>query len=310
MKKYFFALACLILLGACQKNENRTLINNHLSFSSYEEFEETRKIILNMTENERIAWESDNNFKSFATECQELFNELEQRSTLTDDDILSLVENNGDKFYLQDETDGKYLRAHLEDSYYYYVVNSDRIIQIADKIIKVFDEGLMIGRPEDIEIIKSTKTYKALKREHIEYRDAFRTQLPSREYECNCNRQETIARQTNNRNRTYIRVYVETDAPSSLYGNVSYCMTVRPYHRTAGIWYWCNRSITYNMTVRITNGQTFTRQKLSAPSTSSVEQVCFTTISSENILTSGFTNINGWGKTPDAECPVSCSMYP
>lgn len=310
MRKYFIALACVMLLGACKKNENRTQNNNFLSFNSYEEFEETRKVILGMTENERMAWESGNNFKSFATECQELFYELKQKSTLSDENIVSFVENNRDKFYLLDENDGIYLRSHLEESYYYYLVNTDRIIQIADKIIKVFDDGLMIGNPEDIELIKSTKTYKALKKEHIEYRDAFKTQLSSKEYDCNCNRQETIARQTNNRNRTYIRVYVETDAPSSLYGNVSYCMTVRPYHKTAGIWYWCNRSITYDMTVRITNGQTFTRKKLSAPSTSSVEQVCFTTISNENILTSGFTNISGWGKTPDAECQVSCSMYP
>lgn len=266
--------ACILIVGCKKEKTEKTISSTSeacvgtLHFNSSKEFRETQEKVLAMNEAERREWERQQGFKSYATKCEELFEELEAKGINSDEDIYNFVKENSDYFFIREEEGEKYLTSYLEFSSYYQFVDENRMLQIGNNVIKVFDEGVInapIDKEEDL--LNVTSFYEPAK-EGFNYfetpKSEFYTEYKDDDEDgCNCNHIETVARKTNGNNRTYVRFYINPvsiidDNPlvTAYYQEMEYYyndykMKIRPYHRIMFVWYWCRRTISYNVSYTV-----------------------------------------------------------
>lgn len=327
----FFAM---LLVGCKKEQENnntaetvtteKNVSKGMLRFSSAEEFAEVRQKVLAMGEDERREWERKQGFKSFATKCNELFEELEAKGITSDEDIYNFVKENPDYFYIYvDENGEEYLSSYLEDSYYFELANEDKMLQIGKETVKAFDEGIMIA--SKYESLLSVKEYdssvvcEGIRVCPIATQGSIKVFRDDDDDQngidgCNCGEmKKIIARKTNGRDRTYVRVSVKNSGevvPGLCY--MSYEMRVRPYYKTLGIWYWCKREISYNMDVSffVPGGdqRRYSAKRLNPTVKTWCEDYHFETVLTLEEVAM-YLYVYGYGSTPNAYRPVSCQFH-
>lgn len=328
MKKVRYILATLmvaaivaVVLVGCKKEKEATeqpvAPKGILCFNSAEEFTETYKKVVVMTEEERRAWEQQQGFKSYATKCNELFEAFEAKGINSDEDIINFVNENSDYFYIREEDGEKYLTSYLEYSDYYYTANEDRMLQINKVAIKAFDEVLLISDSQNIDYLS-----KFTKNDTIYFDDnEYGLKYILTNNSCVKSNDDYCWRSDNGNDRTYARVYFETHINYKTWtvdrGYIK--LHIRPYHRVLGIWYYCGRHISWDVYAKIkwdaafyhyyddtTSGESHSTSPVSA---SEITRTLQTLIIPE---TGGWTNyrfirISGWAETPSAP-RVMCNL--
>lgn len=297
-----------------------------LHFNSAEEFRETQEKVLAMSETERREWERQQGFKSFATKCEELFEGLEAKGINSDEDIYSFVKENSDYFYIREEEGEKYLTSYLEYSSYYQFVDENRMLRIGDNVIKVFDEGVVTAPVINENNLLNVTSFYETAQECFNYYENFRPEFhigtKDDDDGCNCGSQETIVRKTNDNGyeRTYVRFYIDNDrivtgdtgfddfVYQQGYRYVCYRMKVRPYRKNFGIWFWCQRTITYNVNYSVYDNAEFrlvTDNKQGQDGGGKIDVLLH---SFEGFWsTEYYSSITGHASTPNASCVITCS---
>ena len=309
-------MAVAILFVGCNKEkaENKayepqaTPIEGMLHFNSAEEFLETRKAVLAMSETERHDWEQQQGFKSYATKCEELFEDFEAKGINSDEDIYNFVKENANDFCITNRDGELYLESQLEYSVFYRFANEQQMISIDNNMLKVFKEGVVMGLNCDKEKLLSIKSF--------DDADAFNYErLKSTIVEMKDSNTKKEARATNGNDRTLIELYLTTmPVPAYPYSIV---YLVRPYHRVMGIWYWCGRHISWSMnaTWRWKQKQHYTypdyhygsgETHSETPESSSCITRVIGDIGWENIEwdNTSFYEYDGWGKTPSTDAAI------
>ena len=250
-------MATIVLFPGCKKEKTAELAatqvaSGMLCFNSPEDFFETQQKVLAMSETERREWELQQGFESYATKCNELFEAFEAKGIESDEDIYNFVKENPDYFYIHVEDGEEYLISYLEYTPYYNIVDENRMFQIGREIYKIFDEGIIrtsVDKKTDLTKIRSF--YESKQNDFAYYENHVFDSQEDLRYEddgCDCHTFETIARKTNGNNRTYVRFYIDCANPDILgWGIINYMMKIRPYKRTLGVWYWCRRTISYDI---------------------------------------------------------------
>ena len=334
---FAFVMAAFVFLVGCKKekteseaNAPQTSVCGMLHFNSTREFLETQEKVLAMNEAERRVWERQQGFKSYATKCEELFEELEAQGINSDDDIYSFVKENPDFFFIREEEGEKYLTSYLEYSSYYQFVDENRMLRIGNNVIKVFDEGVIsapIDKEEDLLNVTSFYEQAQAGFDYFENqpKESFvgsYSESKSNEDGCNCGLQETIVRKTNDNGyeRTYVRFYIQngsivtgdTGFDAFLYEQglryVCYHMKVRPYRKNFGIWFWCQRTISYNVTYTVYDNYIFhevSDNKQGQDGGGKVDIVLYSFEGYANL--EYYRSITGYASTPDASCIITCS---
>jgi len=244
-------LAIMLLAVGCkkEKTENitttpQTSASGILQFDSAEKFLETQQKVLAMSETERREWERQQGFKSYATKCEELFEDLEAKGINSDEDIYNFVNENSDYFFIREEEGEKFLSSYYENSPFYYFMNCDQVLAIGDTLIKVFDHYLAKTTVDKSKEINSLK--EGVFEEGYDYYYFIDNVSITKEYSCDCTSTESVFRSTDGNNRLYVRF---TIGPMGV-ANVYRCYyKLRPYHRIMGIWFFCSRTIYYDFTV-------------------------------------------------------------
>ena len=330
-------LAMMFLAVGCKKEKTEEKVASNsdacigmLQFNSAEEFRETQEKVLAMNEAERREWERQQGFKSYATKCEELFEELEDKGIDSDEDIYNFVKENPDFFFIREEEGEKYLTSYLEYSSYYQFVDENKMLQIGENVIKVFDEGVISARIDKVEDLLNVTSFYEQAQAGFDYfenqpKESFvgsYSESKSNEDGCNCGRQETIVRKTNDNGyeRTYVRFYIhngsiatgDTGFDAFLYEQglryVSYHMKVRPYRKNFGIWFWCQRTISYNVTYTVYDNYEFREvsdNKQGQDGGGKVDIVLYSFEGYDNM--EYFSSITGYASTPDASCVITCS---
>lgn len=328
----------MLLLGCKKEQDNNNTAETNVStgmlyFKSAEEFAETQQKVLAMSETERREWERQQGFKSYATKCEELFGEFEAKGINSDEDIYNFVKENSDYFYIREEEGEKYLASYLECSSYYQFVDENSILQIGENLIKVFDEGVIIAPIDQKERLSKVNSFYESAHESFlclesqlseSFIESYLSYFESRDNEdgCNCGRQETIVRKTNDNGyeRTYVRFYIQNGAiatgdsgyDSFLYGQglrrVSYHMKVRPYRKNFGIWFWCRRTISYNVDYTIYDNyrcRTVSDNRQGQDIGGKIDIVLYSFEGFPNV--EFFESLTGYASTPNASCIITCS---
>lgn len=330
-------MAAFALFVGCKKekdespaNEPQTSACGMLHFNSVGEFHETQEKVLAMNEAERREWERHQGFKSYATKCEELFEELETKGIDSDEDIYIFVKENSDYFYIREEEGEKYLTSYLEYSSYYQFVDENRMLRIGDNVVKVFDEGVIIAPIDQEEMLLNITSFYEPAHDSFSYYENELSEsylgsyVESKDDEdgCNCGSQETIVRKTNDNGyeRTYVRFYIyngtiatgDSGYDAFLFGQglryVTYHMKVRPYRKNFGIWFWCQRTISYNVNYTVYDndeGRLITDNKHGQDGGGKVDIVLY---SFEGYYyVEYFSSITGYASTPNASCIITCN---
>ena len=330
MTRIAIVMAAFALFVGCKKEKAETKTNEPQStpiegmlyFNSAEEFAETQQKVTAMNEAERRNWERQQGFKSFATKCEELFEKFEAKGINSDEDIIEFVKSNSEYFYIREEDGEKYLTSYLEFSSYYQFVDENRMLQIGENLIKVFDEGVISGPICEEEKLLNISSFYEPAQEGFNYYENGQTDFVSEtkhEDGCDCDTKETIARKTNENNRTYVRFYIDKVAIQT--GNAildayyyeydmfynDYRMKIRPYHRILGIWYWCRRTISYNVSYSMMSeqGYTYSGDTIGQESGGKVDILLHRYIGKYMFVSYG--SITGYVATPDAYRSIPCS---
>lgn len=248
---FAIVMAAFVLLVGCKKEKTEIVafaphasVSGMLHFNSAEEFLETQPKVLAMSETERREWERQQGFKSYATKCEELFEELEAKGINSDEDIYDFVKENPDYFYIREEEGEKYLTSYYDNSPYSHFMNCDQVFAIGDTLIKVFEHYIAkttLNKKEEANSLKE-----GCFEEGFDYYYFIDNVSVSKEYSCDCTSTESIFKSTEGNNRLYVRF---TIGPVGVANTYKCYYKLRPYHRVLGIWYYCSRTIFYDFTV-------------------------------------------------------------
>ena len=183
------------------------------------------------------------------------------------------------------------------------------MLQIGENVIKVFDEGVIIAPVDQEERLLNITSFYEPAQENFAYYENALSESQSvfkDDNECNCTSIEVVARGTNGNNRTYVRFYRDGLYNDYGFGTITYYMKIRPYKRTLGVWYWCNRSIHYNIDYVLTNdfgGMPFGKLYGDYNGSCIEKQIKQYNMFIYNAL---YIQLSGYASTPDARCDVSC----
>lgn len=290
-----YAMVALALVAGCKKEDvnhdtketvstEKGTCKGMLRFSSAKDFAEVQRKVLAMGEDERREWERQQGFKSYATKCYELLENLEAKGINSDQDIYDFVKENSQYFYIREEGGDKYLSSYLEDMPYYYLVNEEQMLQIGDMFAKAFNEGTIWSKSDNVCVLNAITHYdnqrqhegltyfdteKILPNEFIGDTHHRSEQLGKKKYPYDDDKQwedvntdickSYISQRIThhnwiyseaNRNVTKARAHVAQIYDEG-FGCYVYLLTyetlIIPYHRVAGIWYRCQRCTSYDI---------------------------------------------------------------
>lgn len=162
LRSFFFALIGIGLIG-CKKenislqpymNQNNTLKNGNIRipyFSNFEELDNTIEFLELQTEEDRINYEIHNNYTSLLTAIFSIYEGIDTSNIRNVSEIETYVNYHNDKLALKVDDDNEMLYyPYYSENRYSIVANEDRLLQVGNMFMKVFDDGIALTTVEYI----------------------------------------------------------------------------------------------------------------------------------------------------------------
>ena len=149
------------ILGGCQKETKDEIFKttksipiqkNDLGMLYFENFDVLMEVIDEihaMDYIDRAAYEDANGFTSYGRQCDDIYypsvDEESDASLQTDEEIDAFVEEHNEYVQLMEDYDGEslYVPRLFDHPFRYFITKEDRIFQIEDTYIKVFESGIV-----------------------------------------------------------------------------------------------------------------------------------------------------------------------
>jgi ribosome-associated toxin RatA of RatAB toxin-antitoxin module len=333
-KNYIYVLGVIFLLStACTKEE--TIVHNKyrgerassniLKFEDNQEFIEAVNYVKSCDFSELKRWEDENNFKSFGRVCEELYASIDFNKFTNQSDFFDLVNEYSEYLQLIPIGDEEYtLETKVDDNPYRYFLNKDMIFQIGSVVYKLVDSELIASPAGNIENLKKLTVSNL----DFHLKDTSKYLQVTQTKRLNCDYVNTkdvgnnvgtyrLAGDTvgNNATKLVIQIYTANIMDQWTYEEIGTLLRahylVRPYKKTLGIWYFCTRTISCNIRLRLdwkdssgnwdyqictyTNSGTFD---------SKLEGDVYSNYVSFGYFynpTAHFGGIDSWGRTPDTD---------
>lgn len=327
-------MTVVVAIVACNKENNLSenmvtksinVTNNAmLIFENFDEFNDVYEQTISMDEKDRKVWEECHEFKSFGRECDELYQSIDPEKFQSISDVKCFVEKNKDYLQLIEDYNGEYiLETQLYGILYKYIINKDKLFGIDNMVYKVFDEGMIYTGVDNmgnlcaienynyfINNIEHDTTYKFIDFQKIEDESIIE----------NCG-SDVSDRNDNGDERIYINITAAASTVGTSLCHVEASYIIRPYHRVAGVWYWCTRilnarydvivyvklasnywSFSNRYTVRITN------QEAKVIQDNFVSGI-FYMDGYVGSVTGGFSAFNCWGRSANtSNASLQCNL--
>lgn len=234
----------LAIFSSCTKEEADLTIDapenkGMLVFNSMEEYNDALIRTSEFNQEELIAWEDINEFKSYGRASEVIFFGQNFENFKAQDDFKRFVKGNS-QFVELIEEEGEYT---LDVKYYNcperYLMNEERMYQVSDTVYKVFTNGTAYVESRNVEILSSISgdVFKPIKSTKIGFIESSKKVLNT-DKPC----YGGTDRATSGRERVRIKIYQKYKRYYD-YDKVSVHAEIRPYRKTLGVWYWCKRSI-------------------------------------------------------------------
>jgi hypothetical protein len=260
--KYFFGLTKLsiICLGlsffSCSKSDITQKMDSDQtlkvpSYKTVESLIDLRKTIFSLTHEERMAYEDSHGYKSFGRICDELYFSILPSKFNSIEEAKTFVADHSEYLQLIVGEDGSLTLETVDyNNPYRYFMDINKMFRIGNSMYKVFDANIASTTVEDAEKLKSltSENLSSLNDEKItvfNYKFSNRdNQLKDVALNCGTHLDNSV---DNDRNRTHyeLDIYEMDQSGTMVYSHY----LVRPYYKTLGIWYWCQRTISADIKV-------------------------------------------------------------
>jgi len=339
MKKLIYGTLFLALVGigvsGCKKeitnNTPNAVLKNSIenipTFQSHEDLVRKIEELNAMSDEDRRIYESNSGYKSLFTHAYEIYDGIKIDSLKSKKQLEKFISENSKFVSLQLNNDNELeYRPLFSDIHYSIIANTNRMFKVANLCYKIFDDGIVSSDIENIGLLTSLNQILAKdvpKNDNYEITIYEKMEINGKS---SCHPTHNEASVTNGAQRTKITLiaaqqqYGEMETiPGTpkikIYG-VHAFGRVRPYKRTLGIWYHCQRTISGRVafTVSWKDGTVL--------KTSSIDQSfsqihdwsvtrqfnMVTTPLGEKPKEIKFTVINSWGDTPStSNVSVNCN---
>jgi hypothetical protein len=157
MKKIYYLVSVVFLLNSCSKEK----INNSNIPTFENKVELSKKIdyLNSLEENDRVDFENQKNKISLKTYTFNELRNLEIEESKSIDEIKRKIQNKSEYLNLSlDENNEYFIDFNYGSNVYSLVANKDRLFAISDSVYKVFNDGILATRLENIEGLKAFKS--------------------------------------------------------------------------------------------------------------------------------------------------------
>lgn len=255
MKKSIYGGLFLTSMGvgfaSCEK-ENQPVISNDANivnesrtpiYDNMNEVYEKIKFVSGMGEDERRVYEQQNGSKSLLTTLYEVYEGIDMESLASQEELENYIAKYPSILSLKTNSDRELeYRPYFSDNYFSAIAGKDRLFIAGDSCYKVFDDGLVSTRKDNME---SLKAMSAVSVRDVQQTDEIIVSASNVERtidRSSCDPIENVERSTNRRDRTKLIIGCSKVSRSGtsllfLYGKI------RPYKRVLGIWYYAKRTI-------------------------------------------------------------------
>lgn len=226
----------------------------YVIYKDVEDYGNRLKEIIPMTREERLNYELANGYESFGTYCEKLYESINPESFKSFDEVAAFVKKNKEYLELIEDENGEYtLEVVNRNNIERYMYGIDKTFIIKDSAYKVLD-GNMIScdakRIFDLTKINEDNYMSYINDSEFTFinpktnsSDIYYKDLAVNNgtYEI----KDTVNDANNNKTRT--EIIIELAAPYFEGARTCYAgAKVRPLKKTAGIWFWCSRTIELN----------------------------------------------------------------
>lgn len=226
------------------KSESETQI---LAFKDAEEYQNTLSLVSKMSDDEFTQWEKSRNFISFESRSKAVYQEANPEKFSTQAEVIEFVSQNDQYLQLIKEDNGDFtLETKLQKSASIKrILNEDCMVQIGDIAVKFFASGVA-SAPSAFKQQLKDLSEKGFLAENTDISQ----ETPIAKSKKNPNRKDIFGKDYSNRidegsNRLYLGVECSDIVIPHLpfFNDYHIEYTIRPYHKTLGIWYFCSRTI-------------------------------------------------------------------
>jgi hypothetical protein len=268
--KALIALSIIISMTACDdeldafKGKEASM----LIFENQDDFHQAVSRSVEMPVADLEEWTKSQGINSFGVEALKRYNSINFEELSSRDELLSIIDNNRDYLVLEEIGHELYLETKYHDQANRFLINHDRLVQIGDKVHKIFKQGEVKASLDKIESVRAIteeqfdqlvsienqRTTNGLEIVRIESK-----RMPFVPIDCDgtgggtgggtgddpynhCGDYHEDA-SSNDRDRTKATAKISKKFSGGTY-IYKVDLLVRPYKRTLGIWYWCTRTIT------------------------------------------------------------------
>lgn len=333
-KNYIYVLGVILLLStACTKEEidvdNKYRVekvsSNILTFENNQEFIDAINYVKSCDFSELKSWENENDFKSFGRVCEELYASIDFNKFTKQSDFFDLVNEHSDYLQLIPNGDEEYtLETKAHNNPYRYFLNKDMIFQVGSVVYKMVDSELIASPVGNIENLKKLTVSNL----DFHLKDTSNYLQVTQTTRLNCDYiytkdvgnnvgtyREDSETNDNNRTKLVVQIYTADIMDQWTYAAIGTLLRanylVRPYKKTLGIWYFCTRTISCNIRLRLdwkdTNGNwqnQICTYSNSGTSASKLEGDVYSNYVSFGYWynpSAHFGGIDSWGRTPDTD---------
>lgn len=258
--------------------------NNILHFDSYDSLCSVRNTLLSLNTEDRLVWERNHYFKSFASKCEELYQRIDTTSA---DSIYDFANTYNDYFYVSNIDNEPFLTTYLEDSPMAYFVNSNRIVSVGCEYYKFFDDGYIVAPEEYLYLLYDAESVNDNQHSCLEYVQYERRTLSTRVFESQSGKDK-------------LRVTFKID--NGIITNYEVLLDIRPLHKTCGIWLFAKRTISCNLYARwmyrINNMVSYNNNNAVESGCLSFRVLRVMGLIDVNASSADFVRITGWADTP------------
>ncbi len=294
MKKLIYGTLFLAIVGvgvvACKKaninsaTSNESKLENSPTddirvYKNSDAFYDEVNMILAMEHEERCAYENSLDYVSLGRYADGLYLAVNPEN-MSDDELRTYASANSEFLSIVQKDGEEYYETVFGDNPFRYMMNKNRMFQVGDKLYKVFPDGLVIANPSELVALQNYNPSK-LKESHSQFSISLfeRNEIEEKDVAHNCGLSFSGS-QTNGSNRTNMNIFswVSYDSSPNIgaFNVIRNEFVIRPYKKTAGIWYYCIRTITYDvrlaMDIQESNG-TWTREFSTKSGTTSASKV-------------------------------------
>jgi hypothetical protein len=211
--------------------------------------------VLSLDIEDLIKYEKTNNISTFGRQCDEVYCSIIEIDTLLDEIKVSRWINKFPNFLelTQNDEGEMYFLPKLSNNPLRYIVGANRIYQVGDSsLCKIFNTGMLYTSTENVAILATI--------EEEDLGNLTRTPdflfVPSFSEDVSNRTTGNLGwnyTKSTTKNKDRLKVAVNGFSIIGLGKSIMYEVNVetRPYKKTLGIWYWCSRTITQNITIKV-----------------------------------------------------------